>query len=164
MRYRLKSITEHADGVLHGIAATEAIGQREGLAVRVAQHGGVLGALRVVQGDAAQAVGQGAGVGRGARLVDGGAGEGAGFAVERQCKHDLAEAVVVEVFGDDQRLREAHQHALVAFRIVGACAKGIVTSVAVTLPVPQLTMLAAGTAAVLLLEPLSVVWLKRSRA
>ena len=79
----------------------------------------VLGAEPVVERDPAQAVRERAGVRRRARLVDRGRRERPRLAVERQREHDLAEAVVVEVLGDDERLREAHEHALVALGNVG---------------------------------------------
>ena len=53
------------------------------------------------------------GVRRGAGRVDRRAGERPGLAGQRLREHDLAEAVVVEVLGDHERLREADEHALV---------------------------------------------------
>ena len=46
-------------------------------------------------------------------------------------EHHLAEAAELEVLGDVQRLRQAHQHALVLLEVVGATATGSVTSVGV---------------------------------
>ena len=106
----------------------------------------------------------GAGIRRSARLVNGCAGEGTCLAIQWQGKDDLAEAVIVEVFGNDQRLREAHQHAFVAFGDHLHWQRAMSHRSAATVPVPQLTIFAAGTAEVLLFEPLIVVWSKRSRA
>ena len=109
-------IAEHANRVLNRIAAAEQVGQARTAARSGGAGRGVLCALRIVKRDAAQGIGGGAGIGRRARLVNGRAGEGAGLASQRQGQHDLAEAVVVEVFGNHQRLREAHQHAFVPLR------------------------------------------------
>ena len=155
---------EDADGVRRPVAAAEPVVERERLAVRVAQDRRVLGALDVVERDPAQAVRGGPRVRRPRRARRSPSRvNGRGLAVERQREDDLAEAVVVEVLGDDERLREADEHALVALGIRRRGERhGHVGGV--DLPVPQSTMFAAGTAAVLLFEPLSVVWLKRSRA
>ena len=123
---------EDADRVRDVVAAAEPVVEREGLAVRVAEHRRVLRALVVVERDPAQAVGEGARVGRGARLVDRGAGERPRLAVQRQRQDDLAEALVVEVLGDHERLREADAACPRSARETSASANGIVTSVAAT--------------------------------
>ena len=62
----------------------------------------VLCAVGIMQGDAAQAVGKGAGVPAHAWLIDGGPGKGTRLASQRLGQDDLAEAVIVEVFCNDQ--------------------------------------------------------------
>ena len=64
---------EHADGVLHRVAAAEAVGQRERGAVRMAQELRVLGALVVVERDPAQRFAGARAWPRRARLLDRGA-------------------------------------------------------------------------------------------
>ena len=68
------------------VTTPKAIGQRERIAVRVAQHRRVLRAGGIVQRDTAQTVGKRAGIGLGAWLIDGRAGERSRFAIERQGK------------------------------------------------------------------------------
>ena len=102
----------------------------------MAKCGWVLCALHIVKRDAAEGIGGGAGICSGAGFINGCPGEGTRLASQRLGKDDLAEAVVVEVFRNDQCLREAHQHAFVALGDAGI-GKGNVTSVGVTEPVPH---------------------------
>ena len=133
---------QHADGVRDRVAATEVVVEREGLAVRMAQHGRVLRAMAVVEGDPAEGVGQ-----RCARFaarsgrVDRGAREGPRLAVEWLGQDDLAEAVVVEVLGDHERLRQRDEHALVALGVVGVAKGSVDVGSAASCPSQQ-TMLA----------------------
>ena len=108
---------EDAGGVGDGVAAAEPVGQRERIAVRVAEDRRVLEPPRlsssVIRRRAlarvrAFAAAPGSSIG--------GAGERPVLAVERQGQDDLAELVVVEVLRDHERLREVDQHALVALR------------------------------------------------
>ena len=78
--------------------------------------GWVLSALRIIERDTAERVGSRSGICRRAWLVDRCPCEGTGLPIERQSQDDLTEAVIVEVFSNDQRLREADQHAFVTFR------------------------------------------------
>ena len=109
---------EHAYGVRDGVAAAEPVQQRERVAVRMPNRRRVLDAEAVVERDSTEAVRARSRVRRCSGLVDGRPGEGPGLAVERKGEHHLAEALVVEVLGDDERLRESHEHPFVALREV----------------------------------------------
>src|SRR5215207_3215080 len=61
---------QNTDRILHMVTATEEVAQREWQSVRVTQHGWVRSTLRIIQYDAAQAVGKSAGIRRGSGLVN----------------------------------------------------------------------------------------------
>ncbi len=107
-----ETLVEDADRTGYGVAAAKTVRKAERFTVGVTGYVRVLRAAPVVEGDASALVFSGYRLRRRAGFDVAGRGVGALEAALRQRQSDFTEAVVVEIFGNNERLGQDDAHPL----------------------------------------------------